>query len=117
MVCGVCPCFRIPHCPDPHNLSVVYARFQLGNYYHSCNSAFEWTVVGQVVTEEIAGWAELRQFVHKRVELDQPRRLRLVWIENQSPLEAAMAAIAATAATAAITAMAGLLALVAAVDY
>lgn len=56
------------------------------------------------MTEEIAGWAELRQFVHKWVELDQPRRLRLVWIENQSPPEAAMAA------------MAGLLALVAAVD-
>lgn len=53
------------------------------------------------MTEEIAGWAELRQFVHKWVELDQPRRLRLVWIENQSPPEAAMA---------------GLFALVAAVD-
>lgn len=59
------------------------------------------------MTEEIAGWAELRQFVHKWVELDQPRRLRLVWIENQSPPEAAMAAMAA---------MAGLFALVAAVD-
>ena len=66
------------------------------------------------MTEEIAGWAELRQSVHIWVELDQPRRLRLVWIENQSPLEAAMAAMAAVAAMAA---MAGLLALVAAVDY
>lgn len=57
------------------------------------------------MTEETAGWAELWQFVHIWVELDQPRRLRLVWIENQSPPEAAVAA------------MAGLLALVAADDY
>lgn len=57
------------------------------------------------MTEEIAGWAELRQFVHNWVELGQPRRLRLVWIENQSLPESAMAA------------MAGLLALVAVVDY
>lgn len=54
------------------------------------------------MTEEIAGWAELREFVHKWVELDQPRTLRLGWIENQSLQEAAMAV---------------LLALVAAVDY
>lgn len=57
------------------------------------------------MTEEIAGWAELRGFVHKWVELDQPRKLRLGWIENQSPPEAAMAALAV------------LLALVGAVDY
>lgn len=57
------------------------------------------------MTEEIAGWAELRWIVHKWVELDQPRRLRLGWIENQSPPEAAMAAMAVP------------LALVAAVDY
>lgn len=60
------------------------------------------------MTEGIAGWAELREFVHKWVELDQPRTLRLGWIENQSPPEAAMAAMAA---------MAGQLAFVAAVDY
>lgn len=57
------------------------------------------------MTEEIAGWAELREFVHRWVELDLPRTLRLGWIENQSPPEVAMAA------------MAGLLASVAAVDY
>lgn len=56
------------------------------------------------MTEEIAGWAELWQSVHKRVELDRPKTLRLVWIENQSPPEAAAAA------------MVGLLALVAAGD-
>lgn len=47
----------------------------------------------------------MREFVHKWVELDQPRKLRLGLIENQSPPEAAMAALAV------------LLALVAAVDY
>lgn len=57
------------------------------------------------MTEEIAGWAELRWIVHKWVELDQPRRLRLGWIENQSPPEAATAAMAVP------------LALVEAVDY
>lgn len=57
------------------------------------------------MTEEIAGWAGLREFVHKWVELDQPRKLRLGWIENQSPPEAAMAVLAV------------LVALVAAVGY
>lgn len=47
----------------------------------------------------------MREFVHKWVELDQPRKLRLGLIENQIPPEAAMAALAV------------LLALVAAVDY
>lgn len=51
-------------------------------------------VVDRVVTEEIAGWAESRGFVHKWVELDQPRKMRLGWIENQSTPEAAMAALA-----------------------